>query len=299
MPARRLWCVAAVFALVAVCSCDGQESRFPSEPTSPTAERDAPQLSASLTQLRIYEGTRKINAQIVNSDDSTVTVTSVQLRASGSVTLPPTPKNTVYEPGRTIDLSTRFGNPYCDPGAGLHPVFRLGLADGTVVDLPVNASGIATLRRLQDRECNLERISTIASIDLGDRFTRVVVGSNEYLRGTLVLERPADAAALGTSRDILRVDELVGSVLVRLLPYRSSVPAVLEPGQRRLSIPILIGTYRCDEHARSQALQAFVWSAFLLESRQRQPGDVAQRFIIEPDRQLETRTLVLIEDVCG
>lgn len=291
-----LTAVAATLVVVMAAGCDfgsgGSGAAAPT--TTPAVGPPPPDLHATLTQLRFNEGTRLINAEITNAGETEVHVTSVHLKAAQNEPLRATPKDTDFQPGRTIALATEFGDPVCEATARDKPVFALGLADGGSIDVPLDAAGIATLHRFNERECNLQAIAAIASVRLATSFSRAQVGGQQVLRGFLIVERPTDAGASGTFKTPLRIEEVEGSVLIRLVPDHGSIPVELLPRQRDLRVPVLIGTFRCDPHALGESTQTFLLSVIV-----RQPGDEAQRIPVVPGTSLQRQTSSLIERSCA
>ena len=187
--------MAAVALLAATSACDGaaKDADSPRSPitqgsTPPrsagtSAAAIAPDLHASLQQMRTKEGTREITAHITNDSAGPVTVTSVQLDSPAFATLPPTPKQTVFAPGATIDLQTSYGRPHCAAGDD-GSTFVLTVEGVGTQRLPVDRAGLAFLDYLHTRECGLAAAEAIATVTFGHQVTRVVRGGTDYLLGT-------------------------------------------------------------------------------------------------------------------
>lgn len=282
----RAW-ICALFVTTLVAGCSGE-----SDPngTAPTSTADDVALAATLTQSRVNEGTRIINAELTNTSDAPVVVDTVKLDSSQFATLAPADKGSTFAPGQTIDLAIEYGDPICD-GELKQTSFTVGLDDGSTVELSIDAAGMQWLNRLYTKECALESVSDIATIEYGPTFTRATVDGELVLTGELVLKRPSGS----DTSTVLTVRSLAGSVLVRFDPNpASALPAQLTPGLEELRIPIEFGAFRCDQHARGQSSQTFLLSVFV------KPPDLPQqRVILAPDEQLQGEILDLIDDVCG
>ncbi len=176
-------------------------------------------------------------------------------------------------------------------------MFRVTLGDGPTLALPLERNGQAWLERLHDRECGLERVNDVASVDLSEGFRRVQVGEEPFLRGDLVLQRSADAATSRPTDERMVVESLAGSVLLELLPAPDSpgLPATLPPQDDVLRVPVLIGSsHRCDGHALGGSSQTFLLSAYV-----RVPDLPTQRVIVIPDKQTRVRALAVVSAACG
>lgn len=252
---------------------------------------------ASVVQQRIDEGTRRIGIEVTLDKTTSLYVVGVQLRSAGFETVPATGKDTAFAPGQVIDLTTVYGKPLCDgadPTRGLSAVLTIENSAGSqrTLEVPVTARGAGLVRRLHEAECARLRLRQAASISY-TAFTRASVDGDEVLVGALELERPTT----GGSRELVLVDSLSGSVLFDFLPIAEATPryvARLAPGAERLLLPVLIGSNgRCDQHARSQSTQTFLFSAYV-----RVGSAVEHREIVVPPRRLQRQALALLDDVC-
>lgn len=285
------WIVAVAAGVLLVAGCSG-DSDSPSNSAASTSSGagEATALSATLTQSRVNEGTRTINAELTNTSDQPVTVESITLDSTQFAALPPAEKGSVFAPGQVIDLAIEYGDPTCD-GDLAQTSYTAVLGDGSTVELSIDRPGMEWLDRLYTKECALRTIGDIASIEYGPTFTRATVGGDQVLTGELVLRRPAGSDQSST----LTVKSLGGSVLVRLEANPpSSLPATLKPGVEELRIPILFGSFRCDQHARAGSTQTFLLSAFVTT-----PGLPQTRVILVPDKHVQGQIFHLIADVCG
>lgn len=285
MRTRGAAAVAAFVYLVAGCSSSDDAG---DEQSTEPAQRIG--LSATLTQSRVDEGTRRINAELTNTSDEPITVQSITLDSSQFAPLAPADKGSVFAPGQTIDLAIDYGDPVCD-GDLKQASYTAVLGDGSTVELSIDADGMDWLDRLYTKECELRTIGDIASIVYGPRFRPAVVDGRHVLTGELVLRRPEGSEGSAS----LTVRSLGGSVLVRVEANPpDELPAVLEPGVGELRIPILFGAFRCDQHARSQSSQTFLLSAFV-----KAPQLPQVRVILVPDRQVQRQIFAMIDADCG
>lgn len=277
---------ALVATVLAGCSSSADDDQ--ASPSS-TSSADT-SLSATMTQSRVNEGTRTINAELTNTSDEPVTVQSIALDSNRFAPLAPAEKGSVFAPDQTIDLAIEYGEPTCD-GDLTQASYTATLSDGSTVELSIDRDGMAWLDRLYSKECALRTIGGIASIEYGPHFVRDTVGGQQVLTGELVLRRPA-----GSDDSVpLTVRSLGGSVLVRLEGNPAgTLPATLEPGAQELRIPILFGSFRCDQHARAGSSQTFLLSVFVKTAALPQT-----RVIKVPDKHVQGQIFDLIADVCG
>ncbi len=306
------WLIGRIaLAMLMVAACSGPAEQRPEAGTSPdqsappaslntTAESGTgaieeltqTALHVTVTQYRLDEGTRKINAQLTNRGAAPVTVTGVRLVWAGARRLPPTPKDTVVAPGQTVDLQTRYGSAYCRSLPARHASFRVTMQGGTEVTLAVDRAGRRLLGRLGRADCAARQLRQTASISFGLHYRQVIVAGEEWLRGALIVRR---ASAVRGRASPVYVEDLLGSVLLTLRPaVRAALPAKLSPGDEVLTIPVLIGsTHRCDAHALSQSSQTFLLSVFA-----RVGNHATQRVIVSPDRAAQGRAGALLDRVC-
>ena len=298
-------------AVLMVAACSGPVEQRPEAGTSPDhGARHAPlntragpgtgvikeltgdALHVTVTQYRLDEGTRKINAQLTNRGAATVTVTGVRLIWAGARRLQPTPKDTVLAPGQTVDLQTRYGSAYCRGLLAGRASVRVTMQDGTGFTLPVDRSGRRLLGRLGRADCAARRLRQTATISFASHYRKVMMAGEEWLRGSLIIRRPT--ASRGREAPVY-VEDLLGSVLLTLRPAGiSALPAKLSPGDDVLTIPVLLGsTQRCDAHALSQSSQTFLLSVFA-----RVGNHPTQRVIVSPDKTAQGRAGALLDRVC-
>lgn len=252
---------------------------------------------ASVVQQRIDEGTRHIGIEVSVDPHTSLHVVGVQLKSAGFEAIPITDKDTTFAPGQVIDLTTDYGRPLCDgvdPTDGLSAVLSIDDAtgDSRTYEIPVTGSGIGLIRRLHEAECARLALREAAPITY-TTFHRARVDDEEVLVGALRLERPA----AGGSGAAVGVDALLGSVLFdfrALADVRPGLVARLDAGQQVLRVPVRIGSSgRCDQHARSQSTQTFLFSAYV------RVGSTAEhREILVPPPTLQRQALALLDDVC-
>lgn len=251
----------------------------------------------TVVQQRIDEGTRRIAIQVSTDAETSLQVVGVQLKSAGFQLIPATSKDTMFPPGRVIDLTTVYGKPLCggvDPTKRLSAVLTVDDSAGSTstYEVPVTGEGVGLIRRLHDAECAQFRLRQAASVSYTD-FTRARVAGDEVLAGALELERPDK----GGSGEVIIIDSLSGSVLFDFRPVAGTKPgfvARLATSAERLRLPVLIGSSgRCDQHARSQSTQTFLFSAYV-----RVGSGTEHREIMIPSAPLQRQALALLDDVC-
>lgn len=293
-PLRRTAAIALIAIAAVACTSDDDPTPSAAGSTTSTAttaaaDPGAVPFRADLNQNRIQEGTREVNAKLRNISDEPLTVASVSLDSDQFEPMPPAAKNSTFVPGQTIDLVVEYGTPTCE-GDLTELAYDVTLDDGMQYTVPVNHHGVAWLGRLYDRECALASIASIASIRYGDEFRRERVDGELVLVGDLVVTAAPDADPAAS----FTVDEFFGSVLVNVGAYDpSELPRTFTASDGELRLPMTIGAFRCDPHARGESSQTFLWSVYLT------PADGPQvRLILKPGQRLQLEALDLIDDVC-
>lgn len=282
-------CVSALLA--GSCTAD------PPPRAAPTTGPGADRLVASVVQQRLDEGTRRIGIEVSTGPATSMHVVGARLESPGFRPVPVAAKDTLFAPRQTIDLTTTFGAARCsgvDPTDGLSVRLDLQTADGeSTVHLPVTGRGAGLVRRLHRSSCAEAALRRAAPVSYGGPFVRAVVAGETVLAGDLVLRRPAT----GGSGDPVMVESLGGSVLFEVAPLRAGrgTTSSLGPDEQVLRLPVRIGsTGRCDQHARSQSTQTFLFSVYV------SVGPRAQhREILVPPARLQRRSLALLDDVCS
>jgi hypothetical protein len=294
----RRWLVAGVGVLLFAAACSGDTSGAPPSPPSRSTTTQPPptpvRFHATLLQYRPDEGTNRVEVELTNRGKGPVTVRAVRISWAGVRHAPRTPKDTTYAAGQTIDLTTTYGIAVCGqtlPTDGPRAVVTLD--DGRTVEMALDRHGSDMLKRFRGHDCALQRLHATASVSLGTTFHSVRVGGTEYLRGSLVLRRPAD----GDDSTAVTVSTLTGSVLLTFTaPPTSPLPATLQPGEDEIDVPVLIGsTFRCDDHGRSQSTQTFLLSAYVRLGTDRG----LDRVIVVPDAHLRAQAQALMERACS
>lgn len=284
-----LSCLAAISIMGA--SCSGQPASGPDDRETLDGVR------ATVVQQRIDEGTRRIAIQVGTGPDTSLHVRGVQLRSWAFQPVPPTAKDTVFAGGQTIDLTTRYGEPRCsddDPPGGSLAILAVQGPDGPrTIEVPVSGSGVELIRRLHGSECSAAALQDAAPVSYAEPFARARSGGEQALVGALELRRPAT----GGSGAPVVVNSLSGSVLFDLEPLEqpgSGLVTRLAPSDDQLALPVRIAPRgRCDQHARSQSTQTFLFSVFV------RVGSAAEhREILVPSPALQRQALALLDDVC-
>jgi hypothetical protein len=263
----RVLLLALVLLLASLSACTGASS--PAPPPGPTVT--ARQLDASVAQFRFDEGTRHLRAGISNRGSTDVHVSEATIEwPAMAFTVARVPDDAV-PPGQAAAFRIDLGAPRCTRSSTERPVLR-AVVDGRVLRLPLRVEDPGLLRRLQAKACARTLLDATAPVRLRLARATEVVGGEEYLPGTLLLQRP------GGSGPAVRVVDLGGSVLLDLVPRggRRALPADLVPGRPRLALPVLLGSaHRCDAHALGQSSQTFLISAYV-----RVAGTPTQRVVL-------------------
>lgn len=279
--------------MLMTAACSGDPA-----PPGPSRATSEPGLHATVVQQRIDEGTRRIAVEVTTDGSTSLHVVGVQLVSPGFEPTAPTPKDTVFAPRQTIDLTLTYGDPVCDgvdPTAGLAAELTVQEASGTprTTRVPVTGPGVGLVRRLHESECAQQRLYAAVSLQFSPDFHRRVVAGRPVLAGRLQLRRPDS----GGSGAVVVVDSLSGSVLFDFLPRHppgSGPVAQLSAGDSGLSVPVVIASRgRCDQHARSQSTQTFLFSVFV-----RVAGEPEQRQIMVPPRPLQRQALAYLDAIC-
>lgn len=292
---HRLTAAIALLAVAAVgCTSDDEptSARDTADPSATDAGLPDAPFRADLNQNRIQEGSRDVNAKLTNVSGAPLTVSTIALHSTQFEPMPPAEKGSTFTPGATIDLVVEYGEPTCE-GELEQLAYDVTLDDGSTITVPVNRHGVAWIRRLYDRDCALDDIHSIASIAYADTsaFTREQVDGELKLVGDLVIKANPEAAPDAS----FTVDEVFGSVLVNFgARSADELPRTFTASEGELRLPLSIGAFRCDPHARGESSQTFLWSVYLT------PSDGPQvRLILTPDQHLKLATLNLIDDVCA
>lgn len=272
------------------------------EPSPPEADAgDGDGLTgvrATVVQQRIDEGTRHIAIEISTDAKTSLHVVGVQLISAGFQPLPLTSKDTTFAPGQVIDLTTDYGDPRCDhghdPTDGLSALLTVEDAPGgtRTYEVPVTGTGVGLIRRLHAAECAELRLRQATAVSYSE-FKRARVDGDQVLAGALEFDRPDQ----GGSGEPVVIDSMSGTVLFQFRPLSDTTSgpvARLTRSAERFRLPVVIASSgRCDQHARSQSTQTFLFSVYLRVGS----ADV-HREILVPPTGLQRQALALLDDVC-
>ncbi len=297
----------AMVVVLLLSGCNGGASNpGPEGASSPSGGADASEtsrvhvrLTATVVQQRLDVGTTRIGLEVTTDRRTRVHVDGVKLLTDAFEERSITPKDTDFEPERTIDLTVDYGRPVCEPGTTPDDAQVLvryqvpeGDGDAATQTLPVQKLGLSLLRDLHTAACAEQRLDEAATVTYRTPFHRQVVDGELSLVGDLALERPTT----GGSGERVVVDSVFGSVLFEFLAVRSGVPAgILERDRSSAAVPVIIrGNNRCSPHERSASQQTFVFTAAV-----RVGSAPVHRLIIEPPTSLQVQALALLDDVCA
>ena len=237
-------------ALAAGCGTASEPSAGPSSgPSVVQPSRTIPPvpgIQAEVVRLRTDEAIGgQVQVRITDTGDEAFTVTAVALDSPGFERLGATAAEATFEPGRTIDLPTPFGEPVCSmtplPAVADVSVER---PDGTTEDLRVPLSA-DVLERIHGEEC--AALAVLAVVDIE------VIGLREDgddLRGDLTLTRRSGGEAV-TARRLGR------SVLIAAAA--DGLPVELAEEEPDASIPVTFTPATCDAHVLSETKQPYVF----------------------------------------
>jgi hypothetical protein len=220
----------------------------PSSATPPSASAlpEVPGIAAEAVQLRTDAAIGgQVQVRITDTGTAPFTVTSVQLMSPGFGILPAAPVTAGYAPGRTIDLTTRFGPVDCSV-----EVDRVGARltvlrpDGTTEELLVPLAG-DTMARVHDATCAVEEVLAVVGVTVED-----LAEAGETMTGQVVLRRR-------TGDEAVQVSRLGGSVVLDV-QADDDLPVTLAAGETELRIPVTFDPARCDAHALAETKQPFL-----------------------------------------
>lgn len=294
---RRVWIACMLTALLAAataCQDDGDPGNGdPGNGAAVDTSRgvvEAGELDASVTQHRYDEGTQDLLAGITNNSDRAVRISSARIQWRGLDFPTVTVEDPLIAPGETAAFTARYADPRCGiPQPGTPTM--VAVVDGRTMTLPLRVDLPGLLPRIRGKACDLRALASLASVDLRLAGRTRVVDGTEVLPGRVVVTRRRDRPGTVT------VDDLGGSVLfaVEAAGGRGALPARLDTGQRRRTLPVLVrSTGRCDAHSRSQSSQTFLFSVFV----HRDSAPVLRLIRIPQDTEQE-RLLRMLDRVCG
>ncbi len=280
--------VAVLIACVLLGGCTTGPAPAPDPPgDSPRAE--PLRLDASVAQFRFDEGTRNLKAGIVNEGRTPVRISAGTIDWDGfafpTISIP----DADIPPGQAAAFTIAYGAPRCDREPAAEPTM-VAVVDGQTRRLPLRVEDPGLLLRLHDKACARRRLDAVATVRLQLSKRTETVAGEEYVPARVVLRHRPGATAR------VRLTELGGSVLFDLVPRagQGALPVDLSAGATRVVVPVLAGSAgRCDDHARSQSSQTFLWSLYV-----RLDGGAQQRIVTIPDEAEQTRLLALLDRAC-
>jgi hypothetical protein len=236
--------------LLTACGSGGTSDASPparSSAAAPAASLpEVPGFAAEAVQLRTDAAIGgQVQVRITDTGSAPFTVTSVQLVSPGFAPLPAKPVTAEYAPGRTIDLTTRFGPVDCAVA-----VDRVGARlivlrpDGTTEELLVPLAG-DTMARVHEATCAVEEVLAVVGVAVED-----LTDAGETMTAEVVLRRRSGNEAVQVSR-------LTGSVVLDV-QSDDDLPVALPAGEAELRIPVTVDPARCDPHALAEAKQPFL-----------------------------------------
>jgi hypothetical protein len=243
----RRTAVLALALLGAACSgADGAGEAVPGETTSATpAVPPVPGIEAEVVRHRTdVTVAGQVHVRVTDAGDRPFTVTSVAIDSPGFAPLPPTALTAAFEPGRTIDLRTAFGEPDCAAQPG--PVAaRLTVArpDGVVEELRVPLAG-DDLDVVHREGCAVAGVLAVAGIGLTG-----LTAAGDSVGGTVVLTRAGD-----DDRAVTVVDAR-GSVVLDVAV--DGLPLELGPGEERATAGVAFTAASCEPHVLAETKQPF------------------------------------------
>ena len=249
----------------------------------PTPEPLPRGVHLSFIQQRFDEGTDRAQVRVVNGTQRPLRVRSVGVDWAG---YPLRLHRVDYDvPGQlTVDLRYVLPRADCSPAAGAAPIHAVAVTRGRTIRQPMPADGARFLHRLWRTECNARRLQRAAAVRYADRWTVEGAGKQSVLHGFIDLRRRE-----GT--EDVTVDQVQGSVLFAMaLPGETTMAG----DQHRAAIPVDFSYGRCDEHARSQSTQSFVFRVWL---RLGDGEPLAQ--VVQPTGGQQRRLLRFLDFACG
>jgi hypothetical protein len=277
-----------VLALVALTAGCGASAEPASESSAaPTTSLSAgppvpavPGIEAEAVRLRTDEAVGgQVQVRITDTGDEPFTVTTVALDSPGFAPVPPREASTLFEPGRTIDLPVRYGEPRCDvaaePAAARLTVVR---SDGSSEELRVPLAA-EILTRIHGEEC-----AVLALLDVVDVRVGGLADEDDALTGELRLTRRAGDEPVTVAR--------VGRSVI-LDVTAEELPAELPADEDELATPLVFTSATCDPHALAETKKPYV---FPLEVT---VGDGEPVVLDLPvDDELRARLEALVDRVC-
>ena len=243
------WAAVLVLALLcAACSgSDGAAEPAPAATSAAPALPPVPGIEAEVVRHRTdVPVPGRVHVRVTDTGDQPFTVTAVAIDSPGFAPLPPTALTAAFEPGRTIDLRTAYGEPDCAaqpaPVAARLTVVR---PDGAVEELRVPLAG-DDLDVVHREECAVDGVLAVADIGLTG-----LAAAGDSVTGTVVLTRAGDDDRAVTVVDARR--SVVLDIAVDGLPLE------LGPGEERATAEVAFTAASCEPHVLADTKQPFVF----------------------------------------
>ncbi|MGY1680707.1 hypothetical protein [Geodermatophilus sp. SYSU D01176] len=241
----------AALALVLLCAAcsesDGAAEPVPAATPAAPALPPVPGLDAEVVRHRTdVPVPGRVHVRVTDTGDRPFTVTAVAIDSPGFAPLPPTALTAVFEPGRTIDLRTAYGEPDCAAQPG--PVAaRLTVVrpDGAVEELRVPLAG-DDLDVVHREACAATGVLAVADVGLTG-----LAAAGDSVTGSVVLSRAGD-----DGRAVTVVDAR-GSVVLDVAV--AGLPLELGPGEERATAEVAFTAASCDPHVLADTKQPFVF----------------------------------------
>jgi hypothetical protein len=246
------WTVLALALVCAACSeGDGAAGAAPSTTSAVPAPPAVPGIEAEVVRHRTdVPVTGQVHVRVTDTGDRPFTVTAVAIDSPGFAPLPPTVLTAAFEPGRTVDLRTAFGEPDCAAQPGpLAARLTVARPDGTVEELRVPLAG-DDLDVVHREACAVAGVLAVAGTGLTD-----LAAAGDSVTGTLVLTRAGDDDRAVTVVDARR------SVVLDLAVDR--LPLELRPGEERATAGVSFTAASCEPHVLADTKQPFVFPLWI------------------------------------
>jgi len=244
--------VLALALLCAACSeGDGAAGAAPSTTSAAPALPPVPGIEAEVVRHRTdVPVAGQVHVRVTDTGDRPFTVTAVAIDSPGFAPLPPTALTAAFEPGRTVDLRTAYGEPDCAAQPGpLAARLTVARPDGTVEELRVPVAG-DDLDVVHRDACAVAGVLAVAGTGLTD-----LAAAGDSVTGTLVLTRTGDDDRAVTVVDARR------SVVLDLAV--DGLPLVLRPGEERATAGVTFTAASCEPHVLADTKQPFVFPLWI------------------------------------
>ncbi len=242
----------ALALLCAACSeGDGAAGAAPSTTSAAPALPPVPGIEAEVVRHRTdVPVAGQVHVRVTDTGDRPFTVTAVAIDSPGFAPLPPTALTAAFEPGRTVDLRTAYGEPDCAAQPGpLAARLTVARPDGTVEELRVPVAG-DDLDVVHRDACAVAGVLAVAGTGLTD-----LAAAGDSVTGTLVLTRTGDDDRAVTVVDARR------SVVLDLAV--DGLPLVLRPGEERATAGVTFTAASCEPHVLADTKQPFVFPLWI------------------------------------